>query len=1332
MVKVIFIKNPFQPSKGRVMKLSEVVGKPLSFYVGEFIQQLPEDKAYVQVNGRHYINPSKEVLEQVVPADAFIMVLPAVEKGGKNPLALIAAVALSVVSMGVGGMVATGTWGSFAGASAWAAAGGYLAAAAVMFVGGSLISKLGPKADLPSYQEEDPTYSWNGVQTMEGQGNGIAITYGTVKSGGQSIVKFTTNNGDDQYFNWLVCAGDGPLEITDVKLNDNPIENYDDVIVDIRPGTNNQFVIDSFNDTVQSKALGYELEDKKWRNDIADGNSAEGLIIDIECSQGLYHANDNGTLGTAWVDVRAECALEGTEDWQIIISGQPELKGNSYGIVLLNHDIDLGNYSVKVSFDNNKYRGEDENGDKIPNPHYQQYCVTVTYPRGKLFKPRYYGYFNPGDKGKLKVEDFEFDMATMEGQGAGFTTTLEVYQSGRITGSKAGPVRKQFRIDHVTAGKYKVRVQVIARSASVTSSRDAVKTFWTMLSTVVYDDFCYPNRALIGIKAKATSQLSGGTPKLTFLKTRANVWVFNPYLNNYEQKPADNPAWAAYDFLHGANKLLDVNRFVDVFEVRGIPAELMLYDQFVAWAENCDKLDLKINVEITSQAGFFETVNKEIAPVGRGLVLQFGTKFGCYFDHKSQPVQLFNMANIISGSFSLSYMGTEDRANAVEISFPNAEKNYERDTITIFGEHYDDADIVGNPTQIQMNGITSYKQAYREGMYQLMCNKLLQQTVSFKADVEAIGCMVGDVVLVSHDVPLWAYSGRITRVDGQSVVLLPLDPTEINMEQRYALLIRTANNQLYTYEVSSISGSYGSAFVTIAGLFDKENPPQPGDIFSLGKVDATAKPFVVKSITRSSEQERTISAVEYVEGVFEENYDIPQPDYSLSEDGSVENVINLQAHQVAYKDKSGQQLCKMYVSWQLPEGALADYFSILLSEGSTQNFVVAQSTMQLNAELDTRPFTEYYVKVICNYKTKQSSGTIVGPVAAGIDVPPPNVKILDHAEIATGTRRFYWEFEYPEPNDVAGFEIRYNQGDMVTWASAIPMHTGLITEQPFETQALRQGIHTVMICAVDNAGQYSEKPAFAILNLGEPLEDNVLYKDDMSANNWGPTVHNGLVQNDGSMVSKSNVAFWTSPDAPFWTEPEQEFWQERYSAFSAYYQAVLPCSGQMWLKYDITGPAKLEYRIVGKKAFWTSPDAPFWDGEADWAFWVDDTVMYKPYTGKVMVKAGNQIQVKVSAPENVAELTRLKKVIIYVDVPDREEHFENINVPIEGLELPIKTPHYYTTAVRLDAVQGMENPVGRAIVVSKNPCVIKLVDYYNNPTSAVVDVTWQGFVKEVL
>ena len=123
------------------------------------------------------------------------------------------------------------------------------------------------------------------------------------------------------------------------------------------------------------------------------------------------------------------------------------------------------------------------------------------------------------------------------------------------------------------------------------------------------------------------------------------------------------------------------------------------------------------------------------------------------------------------------------------------------------------------------------------------------------------------------------------------------------------------------------------------------------------------------------------------------------------------NVINLQAYQIAYKNKAGTQLCKMFVSWQLPEGAYADYFTVLLSDNNGLTYRVADTTMTMEIELDTQPFTEYYVKVVTNVRVKQSSGTIYGPVSAGIDVPPPDVTLLNHEELADGTRRFYVEFE---------------------------------------------------------------------------------------------------------------------------------------------------------------------------------------------------------------------------------------------------------------------------------------------------------------------------------
>lgn len=1351
MVKVIFIKNPFNPAAGRVIKFSEVTGRPLAFYVDEFIKEVPDGKAWLQINGRTVpdITQNQSVLDEIVPDNSFIMVMPSIQKGGgKNPLALIASIALSVVAVGVGSVIAGGSFFG-AGAAAMGSWGllSYVGAAAVMFLGGQLVAKLGPKVDSPKYAESDPTYGWDGVQTMEGQGNAIALTYGTVKSAGQSIVKFVTNDRDDQYLNWLVAAGEGPLEITDIKINNNPVENYEGVTVDIRPGTNNQDIINNFNDTIQTKSLGYELDDNTYRTDIADGNAAEGLIVDIECSQGLYYANNDGGLDTAWVDVKAECAMDDDavpddqKKWYKITTGTPDVKENPLGAVLNNTGLKVGNYTVSISFDSDKYY-TDEDGDRRPNPHYGEYYVYIKGDKNTGSKSGFWGgffgyrasaYFKPGEKGIIDVGYFRFQKETLQAKGSGYSTTLVVYQNGRISAAQTSAVRRQFRIDNLPQGKYKVRVTVTARSHSVSNTRAGVKTYWTGLSTIVYDDFIYPNIALLGIKALATSQLSGSTPSLSYIKSRKNVWVWNPLSAAYEEQPADNPAWAAYDFLHGCRQLADINTGAMVFDVRGVPAELMLYDQFKAWAENCDTMNLKINLEVTSAGDCWELVNKDIAPVGRGKIVRYGTKFGCYYDHSSQPVQLFNMGNIKAGSFQLQYLGTQDRANAVELTFNNAAKDYERDTITIYGDDYDTADIVQNPTQIQMNGITSHEQAYREGKYQLKCNNLLQKTISFKADVDSIGCMVGDQILVAHDVPQWALSGRIVSVDDNNTLLVALDPAEIPSGIQWVLQYRSSQtDKIYNLPVQHVKGEWNNVAIIIAGVWDEEDPPQPDDLFVLGKVDAISKPFIVTSITRSQELERTITAIEYAEGVFEENYDIPQPDYSLSEEPEAQNVINLQATQIAYKNKAGQYLCKMFLSWQLPEGAKADYFLVFLSENGGQTYKLTENTQTMELELDTKAFTEYYVKVVTVYKLKQSSGTIVGPVEAGVDVPPPDVKLLDYdIDGYNDMRRFWWDFEYPNPDDIAGFELRYNQGTLINWGTAQKLHTGVVTEQPFETKALRQGIHTVMIKAIDNAGQYSEKVAYASINLGDPLEENVLYKVDIRKDLWSHTLHNGYIDKNGDMISSSNVYFWTTPEDPFWTEPDAPFWTERYGAFEFSYQTEVPASGQFWLKYDITGPATVEYRIVGKNPFWTEPDAPFWKGEANWAFWVDDTVLFKPYTGKVMVKAGDTVQVKVSAPDNVAEATVIKSMMFIVDVPDRQEHFENIMVPEAGIELDIKTPHYYTTAVRVD-VQGTEQKVIGRVEFTRNPCVIKLFDINNQPMEAMVDVTWQGFVKEVL
>ena len=53
MVKVIFVKNPFSPARDRVIKLSEATDKPLNFYTDDFVRQLPNQEAWIQIDSRN-------------------------------------------------------------------------------------------------------------------------------------------------------------------------------------------------------------------------------------------------------------------------------------------------------------------------------------------------------------------------------------------------------------------------------------------------------------------------------------------------------------------------------------------------------------------------------------------------------------------------------------------------------------------------------------------------------------------------------------------------------------------------------------------------------------------------------------------------------------------------------------------------------------------------------------------------------------------------------------------------------------------------------------------------------------------------------------------------------------------------------------------------------------------------------------------------------------------------------------------------------------------------------------------------------------------------------
>lgn len=536
MIKLVVIKNPFQPKDNRVIK-----DLPFGTKVKDVVAEanLGETDLNVYINGECF----SANVDYVIPDNQIVTVSPVIAKGrGAKILTMVAGIALTIYGGTVAGAGTKALLGT-SNALAHSIIGG------VMGIAGSMLISVSQSmyAKGISDRTEDATYSWSGVQTLEGQNNPIPMTYGKVKSGGQTIGKYISVVDNKEYLNWLVSAGEGVLELSNIMLNDNPVDYYEGVELETRNGTNNQEIISNFNDTYFTKSLSYQLLDNEYI-DTAQGNATQGLIAKIEFPSGLYHANSKGKLENASVTLNVAYRLKGNTSW--------------------------------VSFSN----GNDT-----------------------------------------------------------------------ITAKQSSALRKEYRVDNLPQGEYEVRVKVISRSHNVNNTQASVRCLWAGLSSIVYDDFIYPNIALIGIKALATDQLNG-TPNLTFIKERPYVWVWNSNAGAYEQRASNNPAWASYDMLHMASKLTNVNTGREEFDVRGVPAKNIIYEQFEEWAEFCDNNNLKVNIEINKCGELLETVNGQIANVGRGQVLRYGTKYGCYWNCVKQPVQMFGMGNIASGSFKENFL----------------------------------------------------------------------------------------------------------------------------------------------------------------------------------------------------------------------------------------------------------------------------------------------------------------------------------------------------------------------------------------------------------------------------------------------------------------------------------------------------------------------------------------------------------------------------------------------------------------------------------------------------------------------------------------------------
>lgn len=624
--------------------------------------------------------------------------------------------------------------------------------------------------------------------------------------------------------------------------------------------------------------------------------------------------------------------------------------------------------------------------------------------------------------------------------------------TGVIKDSSNKAIYRVFRFDVKEPGQYEIRMRCAHKDGN--SNRHVNKVYWSQLTQIVYDDFIHPGKVLIGIKALATDQLNGNDPNVTWIQERKTVWVFNTYTGAYESKPANNPAWACYDILHHCRKI------GDEYVVKGAPRERFVYDAFKAWADKCDEKHITFNYIYDNASQVWDAL-KYAENVGRGKVIPLGTRFSCIYDYAATPTQLFTVGNIKMDSFMEEFQATSSRANAIEVSFLNKAKDYERDVLPVFSEEYDVTTSLASPAQVELMGCVDVDQAYNYAKHYLRANKYEVRTCTFEAFTDAIACTIGDVILLQHDVTDWGQGGRVESATGNKVIL----DREVTFEQgkTYRLMVRNAKTDaLESYNVTGVSGKT----LTLAS----NAVIQTDDLYTYGEATKEAKPFRVLSISKSnSEMTRKISCIEYYPELYAgDDGSVPIIDYTTKSD--LIKVINLVLIADVKTLKDGTVLCDINGTWQLPRDKVAKNIIVYYKPVTTkewQQFKVLDGSATSVTIPSVATDVNYDVKIVCTNNTGAAyEGVERAVYVSGKEIPPATPKGFKVTQDAVNSSVLHLSWEPNTEADLHGYTL-YDGNDVV-----LIKHIGGTSYSYFIPNT---GSYQFKLSAVDTSGNESGK-----------------------------------------------------------------------------------------------------------------------------------------------------------------------------------------------------------------------------------------------------------------
>jgi uncharacterized protein YjbI with pentapeptide repeats len=218
----------------------------------------------------------------------------------------------------------------------------------------------------------------------------------------------------------------------------------------------------------------------------------------------------------------------------------------------------------------------------------------------------------------------------------------------------------------------------------------------------------------------------------------------------------------------------------------------------------------------------------------------------------------FGMSNIIRNTFEVAYL-SENLAEEIIVRFANPAKNYEQDEVRTVAPN------VTTPlrtSSIDLFGCTDSTMAGKFSNYLAAQQFYRRRRVTWESDFEGFVCQRGDVVLLSHDMTQWGYSGRFVSVDNNVVTLDRSVPRQNQTE--YLMLIRP-DGTTTTYDIAPTTDTESDTLTIVDDFFTLQSGADLIDHrWTFSPLETPGKKLKILSVTPASDSRLQIVATDEV------------------------------------------------------------------------------------------------------------------------------------------------------------------------------------------------------------------------------------------------------------------------------------------------------------------------------------------------------------------------------------------------------------------------------------------------------------------------------------